>query len=67
MKNSRTEAIELIQRLPDGVTTAQIVDALYFKWQVEEGLADVAEGRTLSHDDLKERLTTWRQSGNRSV
>jgi len=62
MGNQKREAIDLIERLPDEVNTADIIEELYFKWQVDEGLRDVVEGRTLSHGELKERLAQWRIS-----
>ena len=65
MGNQKKEAIDLIERLPDKVNTADIIDELYFKMQVDEGLRDVAERRTLSHDEMKERLFQWRSSGGR--
>ena len=33
--NQKREAIDLIERLPDEVNTAEIIEELYFKWQVE--------------------------------
>ena len=62
MRNQKRGAIDLIERLPDEVNTADIIEELYFKWQVDEGLRDVVEGRTLSHGELKERLAQWRIS-----
>jgi len=65
MGSQKREAIDLIERLPDEVNTADIIEELYFKWQVDEGLRDVVEGRTLSHGELKERLAQWRISAGR--
>ena len=65
MRNQKSEAIDLIERLPDGVNTADIIEELYFKMQVDEGLRDVAAGRTLTHEELKERLVRWRKSDGR--
>ena len=62
MSQAKDEALELIRRLPETVTTADILDELLFKEQVERGLRDVAAGRTLNHDALKERLAQWRRS-----
>ena len=56
MVNQKREAIDLIGRLTDEVSTADIIDEPYFKSHVDEGLRDVAEGRSLSHRDLKEWL-----------
>ena len=65
MGQAKQEAIELIERMPDVVTTSDILDELYFKEQVEKGLKDVLEGRIISHDELKERHAKWRKSAGR--
>lgn len=65
MGKEKTEALELIRKLPDEVTTDAIMEELYFKRQVDKGLQDVAEGRVLSHHELKERLAQWRKSAGR--
>ena len=43
----------MIKKLPDDVTTGAIMEELFFKQQVENGLQDVAEGRVLTHEELK--------------
>jgi predicted transcriptional regulator len=55
----------MIQNLPDDVTTAVIMEELFFKQQVEKGLQDVAEGRVLTQEELKERIARWRKSAGR--
>ena len=56
MDHEKQAAIDLIQRLPDDATTADIIDELYFKQQVDKGLRDVVEGRLISHTELKKRI-----------
>lgn len=65
MSQAKHEIIELIRRLPDDVTTADIMEELYFKQQVDKGLQDVAEGRVLSHEELRQRVARWRTSAGR--
>jgi predicted transcriptional regulator len=65
MSQAKEEALELISRLPDTVSTADILEELYFKEQVERGLRDAAEGRTISHQELMERMSQWRSSAGR--
>lgn len=62
MIHEKQAAIDLIQRLPDGATTADIIDELYFKQQVDKGLRDVVEGQVISHAELKERIAKRRKS-----
>ena len=65
MATAKAEALELIKQLPDDVTTGGIMEELFFKQQVEKGLEDVAEGRVLTHQELKERIARWRKSAGR--
>ncbi len=65
MSREKSEVLELIRKLPDNVTTADIMEELYFKQQVDKGLQDVAEGRVLSHEELKKKIAKWRKSAGR--
>jgi hypothetical protein len=65
MGKEKAEALELIRKLPDDISTGAIMEELFFKQQVDRGLRDVAEGRTLSHQELKERISRWRKSAGR--
>jgi predicted transcriptional regulator len=62
MGTHKSEALELIQKLPDEVTTDAIMEELYFKQQIDKGLRDVAENRIITHQELKERIARWRKS-----
>ncbi len=65
MATAKSEALEMIQGLPDDVTTGVIMEELFFKQQVEKGLQDVAEGRVVSHEELRERIARWRTFAGR--
>lgn len=65
MAKAKAEALEMIKKLPDDVTTAVIMEELFFKQQVEKGLRDVTEGRVLTQEELKERIARWRKSAGR--
>ncbi|ULA62526.1 MAG: hypothetical protein LZF86_40030 [Nitrospira sp.] len=65
MAKAKAEALAMIQKLPDDVTTGTIMEQLFFKQQVEKGLQDVAEGRVITQDELKERVARWRKSAGR--
>ena len=65
MAKAKAEALELIKKLPEDVTTIGIMEVLFFKQQVEKGLLDVDEGRVLSQEELKERIARWRKSVGR--
>lgn len=65
MAKAKAEALEMIKKLPDDVTTGGIMEELFFKQQVEKGLQDVTEGRVLTPDELKRRIAQWRKSAGR--
>jgi predicted transcriptional regulator len=65
MGKEKAEALKLIRKLPDEVTTDAIMEELYFKRQIDKGLQDVAEGRVLTHQELKEQMARWRKSAGR--
>jgi len=65
MAKAKAEALEMIKKLPDDVSTGAIMEELLFKQQVEKGLQDVVEGRVLTQEELKERIARWRMSADR--
>jgi len=65
MSDDKRSALDLIERLPDDVDTEDIIEELYFKLQIDFGMKDVLEGRTVSHRELKERMAEWRKSADR--
>ena len=58
--SAKEETLKIIQGLPDDCSTDDIMDELFFKKQVDAGLMDVAEGRVVSHDELKARIASSR-------
>ncbi len=62
---AKKEAIDLIQRLPEESTLSDIIEELFFKQQVDEGLREVEDNRVVSHQEFKERLKQWRRSAGR--
>lgn len=62
---SRDEIIKRIEKLPANATEADVLEELYFRVQVEKGMKDAAEGRVISHAELKTRIAEWRRSAGR--
>ena len=54
MSTTKEQAIQLISRLPEEVTWEDIMYRLYVKRKIEEGIKAAEEGRTVSHDQVKE-------------
>lgn len=58
--NALKEAtIETIRKLPDDCTVEDIMYEINFVAQVYEGIKDADEGRTLSTEELLERVNSW--------
>jgi predicted transcriptional regulator len=54
MSTAKDEAIKLIARLPEEVSWDDIMYRIYVKRKIEEGLKAAEEGRTVSHEEVKE-------------
>ena len=57
MQSVKQNAIKAIEQLPDESTFEDIMEQLLFMQKVEEGLKDIRQGRVISHEDVKKRLS----------
>ena len=57
--STKEAVIEMIRRLPDDVTTAEIVEGLRVRMRIEEGLRQLDNGEVISHDEAKAKLARW--------
>lgn len=48
--------LDAVQALPDDATVEDAMERLYFLAKVEEGLQQVAQGRTIPHEEAKRRI-----------
>ena len=51
--------IEAVKDLPDDAILEDAMERLLFLAKVERGLQQADAGQTLSHDDVKQRMTKW--------
>jgi hypothetical protein len=56
MEKIKEEVIKMIQTMPDDINLSDILDELYFKLQVDNGLKELDEGRWISHEEVELRL-----------
>lgn len=62
MAISAKEAVrQTVEHLPDTATWDDIMYELYVKQKIEAGLKAVEEGRTISHEEMKQRLFAKKQ------
>lgn len=56
-RNAKARARETIDRLPESATWDQVMYELYVREAIDPGLADVAAGRTIPHEQVRARLS----------
>ncbi len=54
---NRAKVIEALDKLPEEFSTDELIDKLLFIEKVEKGLKDVEEGRVVSMEEAKERMS----------
>ncbi|MEK7813201.1 MAG: hypothetical protein AAB296_05510 [Candidatus Desantisbacteria bacterium] len=59
MPAMKEEAIQMIQQLPDKVTADDIFSELYFKLQVDLGIKELDESKSISYQQVKEQMSKW--------
>jgi predicted transcriptional regulator len=59
-KLTKLQLIQSFDQLPDDATVEDFIDHLAFVLGVERGMADIAAGRTVTHQELLEEIRTWR-------
>ena len=55
----RDKAIDTVKELPEEFELEALIERLVFVEKVEEGLAQVKMGKTVSHDKAKELIKKW--------
>lgn len=52
---------DVIQNQPEDATYEEILRELAFEKMIASGLKDSREGKTISNDEMKRRLSAWRK------
>ena len=58
-QSAKEVVLELVERLDEDVTFEDIIYELHALQKIERGLRDAEAGRTVSHDETKDRLGQW--------
>lgn len=61
MSTAKEELTRLIQGQPEDSTREQIVRELAFHVTVERGLADSDAKRTISNEEMEQRIRSWQK------
>jgi predicted transcriptional regulator len=60
MSSVKQIALEVIEQLPDDCTWDDVMYELYVREKIERGLADLAAGRTVSHEEVLKEFREMR-------
>lgn len=55
-QSAKRSAQEILDRLPEDADWEQIMYELYVNQKIEQGLKAAAEGRVISHEEVKRQL-----------
>ena len=56
---TKERAVQIISRLPDDVSVADIMSELYVQMKIEEGLRELDKGQGIEHSEVEKRLAKW--------
>jgi len=56
MSTVKDQIRELAERLPDSATWDEVMDEVYVRQKIADGEIAIAEGRTVSHSEVKKRF-----------
>ena len=62
MPGAKDSALKIIDAMPEEASLEDIMYELYFRQRVDQGLQELEEGKTVSHDEIEQDLSEWRQS-----
>jgi predicted transcriptional regulator len=56
---AKEEMLRLLQEQPDDSSYDELLRELAFARMIERGLADSDAGRTISHEEMGQRIAAW--------
>jgi predicted transcriptional regulator len=59
---TKKQIINFIQKMPNDSSVEDVMYELYFKMQVDQGLDDIKNNRTVSHEKVVNESLKWLKS-----
>lgn len=56
---AKEQMLEIIERQPDDSSYEELLRELAFERMVERGFDDADNGRTISHEEMGRRISSW--------
>ena len=57
----REKALALINDLPKEFDVEELVEKMLFMDKVEKGLEQIEQGKTISHEELQDKVREWQK------
>lgn len=57
--NVKERVLQVVQELPPDATIADAMEQLYLLYKIEKGLQQAEAGRTVWHEEARERMKKW--------
>lgn len=58
---SKAELLAVMDQFQDEIDVQELAYRLEFFRKIKESEADIAAGRTISHEEMRERANSWRK------
>jgi predicted transcriptional regulator len=58
---TKQDMLDAIAELPENATFEDAVEKLYFLEMIDHGLADLDNGRWVTHEEARRRMAHWLQ------
>jgi hypothetical protein len=62
---TKQDVLEIIEAMPEDSGIEDIMYELYMRLELEEGLEDLRNGRTVPNEVVLKKIAAWRQSVGR--
>lgn len=56
---TKEKVVDLVRDLPDDASIEDAMERLLFLAKIERGVRQADAGRTIPHDQVRERMTKW--------
>ena len=56
---TKEKVVDLVRDLPDDASIENAMEQLLFLAKIERGVRQADAGRTIPHDQVRERMTQW--------
>jgi predicted transcriptional regulator len=63
-RGAKQQAIDIIETIPEDASIEEVMETLYLLTKVRRGLAQIEDGRVVSHDEATRRLRAMRLGGS---